>query len=47
MGGHTNMCVLDRSFAIKQLVRWGFAVALVRDLTDAMNDDARSRHVQF
>lgn len=23
MGVHTNMCVLHRTFAIKQLVRWG------------------------
>ena len=36
LGVHTNMCVLDRSFAIKQMVKWGFGVALVRDLTDSM-----------
>jgi nicotinamidase-related amidase len=36
MGVHTNMCVLNRSFAIKQMVRWGVDVLLVRDLTDAM-----------
>ena len=36
MGVHTNMCVLGRSFAIRQMVRWGMKVALVRDLTDAM-----------
>jgi nicotinamidase-related amidase len=36
MGVHTNMCVLNRSFAIKQMVRWGVEVYLVRDLTDAM-----------
>ncbi len=36
MGVHTNMCVLKRSFAIKQMVRWGKDVYLVRDLTDAM-----------
>ncbi|MBA4066071.1 MAG: isochorismatase [Isosphaera sp.] len=36
MGVHTNMCVLRRSFAIKQMVRWGKDVYLVRDLTDAM-----------
>ncbi len=36
MGVHTNMCVLNRSFAIKQMVRWGVDVALVRDLTDTM-----------
>jgi nicotinamidase-related amidase len=36
MGVHTNMCVLNRSFAIKQMVKWGVDVLLVRDLTDAM-----------
>jgi nicotinamidase-related amidase len=45
MGVHTNMCVLNRSFGIKQLVRWGLPVALVRDLTDAMYNPARSPYV--
>jgi nicotinamidase-related amidase len=36
MGVHTNMCVLNRSFAIKQMVKWGVPTFLVRDLTDAM-----------
>ena len=36
MGVHTNMCVLNRSFAIKQLRRWDVPCYLVRDLTDAM-----------
>ncbi len=36
MGVHTNMCVLGRPFGIRQLVRQGMAVALVRDMTDAM-----------
>lgn len=38
MGVHTNMCVLGRPFGIRQLVRLGFNVALVRDLTDTMYD---------
>jgi nicotinamidase-related amidase len=38
MGVHTNMCVLNRSFAIKQMVRWGVPIVLCRDLTDAMYD---------
>jgi nicotinamidase-related amidase len=45
MGVHTNMCVLNRSFAIKQMVRWGVEVALIRDLTDAMYDPASSPYV--
>lgn len=36
MGVHTNMCVLNRSFAIKQMVKWNVRTFLVRDLTDAM-----------
>jgi nicotinamidase-related amidase len=36
MGVHTNMCVLHRSFAIKQLKRWGVNCYLVRDITDTM-----------
>lgn len=36
LGVHTNMCVLNRTFAIKQMVKWGKSVYLVRDLTDAM-----------
>jgi nicotinamidase-related amidase len=34
-GVHTNMCVLDRSFGIKQLRRWGIECRLVSDLTEA------------
>ena len=30
------MCVLNRTFAIKQLRRWDVDCLLVRDLTDAM-----------
>jgi nicotinamidase-related amidase len=36
MGVHTNMCVLHRSFGVKQMVRWGVDIALARDLTDTM-----------
>jgi hypothetical protein len=35
-GVHTNMCILNRSFGIKNMLRRGFRTALVRDLTDAM-----------
>ena len=38
MGVHTNMCILGRSFAIRQMTRWGKKCILVRDLTDAMYD---------
>lgn len=45
MGVHTNMCVLHRSFGIKQLVRWGFQAVLIRDLTDAMYNPAMRPYV--
>ena len=45
MGVHTNMCVQHRSFAIKQMVRWGVPVALVRDLTDTMYNPAMPPYV--
>jgi len=45
MGVHTNMCILERSFAIKQMVRWGQNVALVGDLTDAMYNPAKPPYV--
>jgi nicotinamidase-related amidase len=35
-GVHLNMCVLGRTFAIRQLTEWGFDVVLARDLTDTM-----------
>lgn len=35
-GVHLNMCVLGRSFAIRQMVALGKNVMLVRDLTDTM-----------
>lgn len=45
MGVHTNMCVLNRSFGIKQMVRWQVEIALVRDLTDTMYNPARLPYV--
>jgi nicotinamidase-related amidase len=36
MGVHANMCILNRSFGIRQFARWGIHCILVRDLTDAM-----------
>jgi len=38
MGVHTNMCVLNRTFAIKQMTKWRIHCVLVRDLTDTMYD---------
>ncbi len=40
LGVHLNMCVLGRPFAIRQMVKQGKNVALVRDLTDTMYNPA-------
>jgi hypothetical protein len=45
MGVHTNMCILNRSFGIKQLVRWAVQVALCRDLTDCMYNPQKPPYV--
>lgn len=45
IGVHTNMCVINRTFAIKQMVRWGVPIALIRDLTDAMYNPAMPPYV--
>jgi nicotinamidase-related amidase len=37
-GVHTNMCVLGRSFGIRQMVMVGKNVVLARDLTDGLYD---------
>jgi len=36
MGVHVNMCILNRTFAIKKMANWGIRCVLVRDLTDSM-----------
>ena len=38
MGVHTNICILNRAFGVREMKRLGFNVAVVRDLTDAMYD---------
>lgn len=45
MGVHANMCVLERSFGIRQWVRLKKNVVLVRDLTDAMYDPRQPPYV--
>jgi len=41
MGVHENMCVLGRPFAIRQMVKLGQNVVLMRDLTDTMYNSRR------
>lgn len=45
MGVHQNMCVLGRPFSIRQMVRQGQNVVLVRDLTDSMYNSRRKPFV--
>jgi len=44
-GVHTNMCILVRTFGIRQMTRWGVRCVLIRDLTDAMYNPARPPYV--
>jgi nicotinamidase-related amidase len=44
-GVHTNMCVLGRSFGIRQWAMLGMNVVLVRDLTDGLYDPRKPPHV--
>jgi nicotinamidase-related amidase len=44
-GVAVNMCVLNRSFGIKNLLAQGFKPVLVRDLTDAMYNPAMPPYV--
>ena len=44
-GVHLNMCVMGRPFGLRQMVRGGKNVALIRDLTDTMYNPASWPHV--
>jgi len=45
MGVHANMCILNRTFAIKRMTALGIRCILVRDLTDAMYSPQDAPHV--
>jgi nicotinamidase-related amidase len=45
MGVHANMCILNRTFAIKRMTALGIRCILVRDLTDAMYNPDDAPHV--
>ena len=45
MGVHANMCILNRTFAIKRMTSLGIHCILVRDLTDAMYNPQDPPHV--
>jgi nicotinamidase-related amidase len=44
-GVHTNMCVLGRTFAIRQMTKWGIRCVLLRDLTDSMYNPKKAPQV--
>lgn len=45
-GVHTNMCVLGRPFGLRQMVRNGMQVVLMRDMTDCMYNPKRWPYVE-
>jgi hypothetical protein len=45
MGVHTNYCICNRSFGLRQQVRLGMNVVLARDLTDALYDPRQPPYV--
>lgn len=45
MGVHANMCILNRTFGVRQMARWGFRGIIVRDLMDAMYNPASKPYV--
>lgn len=45
MGVHANMCILNRSFGVRQMSKWGLRCIIVRDLMDAMYNPAARPYV--
>ena len=37
VGVHSNICILERSFGMTELKKWGFQTILIRDLTDSFS----------
>ena len=46
VGVHENMCILDRSFAIRRAVSWGVDVAIVREAVDTMYDPSQPPYIE-
>lgn len=44
-GVHANMCIINRTFGIKEALGWGVRAFFTRDLTDAMYNPARAPYV--
>lgn len=45
MGVHENMCIINRPFALRNMVRLGLNVTVMRDLTDTMYDSKEAPRV--
>lgn len=45
MGVHTNMCVIGRTFGLRNMMRLGMNTVLMRDLTDVMYNSRKWPHV--
>jgi nicotinamidase-related amidase len=45
MGVHANMCILNRTFGVRQMSKWGLRCIIVRDLMDAMYNPAAKPYV--
>lgn len=45
VGVHTNWCILARTFGVRQMVKLGRNVVVVRDMTDALYDPREPPHV--
>jgi nicotinamidase-related amidase len=45
-GVHTNMCVIGRTFGLRNMVRLGKNVVLMRDMTDAMYNSRSAPYVK-
>lgn len=45
MGVHANKCILNRTFGMRQMEKWGLRCILIRDLTDAMYNPAMRPYV--
>lgn len=45
MGVHENMCIINRPFALRNMVSLGMNTVVMRDLTDTMYDSKEEPHV--
>jgi len=46
MGVHSNDCIINKPYGLKQLKKWGFKTLLVRDLTDSFYSSFKYNHLE-